>query len=314
MTKLAAAYKSPASNNKAEDFNYLHHIGADYEKLSPAEESYLLRVLKGRPVHTLETLINNKRPRPASKARREEARNFFIAHNIRLVISMALEKKKHFEEEVLHLIEEGFIGLIMAVDKYSLNKKTIKGVPHRFSTFAFHWIRCHISKEFKKHLRPQKDKRTKIITKFNQARKLLQELFLSTPTNEEVFAFLNWTPATIERFQAPAEFLIFRDIDYINEEEQEKDKNMVCIEDPLEEQVSAESSDLMFDCLQILSKEEAFLVIFHDCWPHLKITFKILAIAYEKTEKEVKEMHRLALNKLYRYLVSQHRDAISNYL
>lgn len=63
-----------------------------------------------------------------------EARNKLILSNIRLVFDIC----KHFKSKSLSfndLVQNGYIGLIVAVDKFDLSKG------NRFSSYAVHWIK-----------------------------------------------------------------------------------------------------------------------------------------------------------------------------
>ena len=67
------------------------------------------------------------------------AREVFIESNLRLVINIA---KKYVDKGLpfLDLIQEGNIGLMTAVDRFDINKKT------RFSTYATCWIKQAITR------------------------------------------------------------------------------------------------------------------------------------------------------------------------
>ncbi len=69
----------------------------------------------------------------------KEARNRMIDANLRLVISIA-RRYMHMGLLLPDLIEEGNIGLMKAVERYSLKKKC------RFSTYASWWIRQSITR------------------------------------------------------------------------------------------------------------------------------------------------------------------------
>lgn len=77
-----------------------------------------------------------------NKAAREE----LIKSNLRLVVFIA---KKYYSQNAslsfLDLVQEGNIGLMTAVDKYDLNSG------HRFSTYAYYWIKSAISRALSQH-------------------------------------------------------------------------------------------------------------------------------------------------------------------
>ncbi len=88
---------------------------------------------------------NGKRPRPFVKKIRKtreairNLKNFFIASNLRLVISIA---KKHYSGSLplMDLVQEGNLGLLKAIERF----KPCMG--YRFSTYASWWIRHAINR------------------------------------------------------------------------------------------------------------------------------------------------------------------------
>lgn len=97
---------------------YLKELN-DMEVLSPEEERDILRKIK---------YDNDK-----------DAKDFFIEHNLKLVVSVAVNYQNR-GLSLDDLIQEGNLGLIKAVDKFDLS------YDNKFSTYAVNWIRQSITR------------------------------------------------------------------------------------------------------------------------------------------------------------------------
>lgn len=103
------------------------------KQLSDTLGVYLSQV-KMYPVLTEEEETKYGKMLLGTKDEREYAKNIFILHNLRLVISVARNYRSCTNLSFEDLIQEGNIGLIKAVEKYD---PTIG----RFSTYAVWWIK-----------------------------------------------------------------------------------------------------------------------------------------------------------------------------
>jgi RNA polymerase sigma factor (sigma-70 family) len=65
----------------------------------------------------------------------KQLRDKMITHNGRLVASVALRYKNHYDLRPRELAQEGVIGLIRAIDKFDYKRG------YKFSTYAIYWIR-----------------------------------------------------------------------------------------------------------------------------------------------------------------------------
>lgn len=68
----------------------------------------------------------------------KEAKNKLIESNLRLVVSIAKKYSENSSQSLMDLIQEGNLGLDMAVNNYDANKG------YRFSTYAVYWIKQSI--------------------------------------------------------------------------------------------------------------------------------------------------------------------------
>ena len=98
-------------------------------------------------VEDARSLVNGSRQRHLRRERRirrlarvhQEAKRELARHNLRLVVSVA-KRYQHQNLSFSDLIQEGNIGLMIAVDKFDVRRG------HRFSTYATWWIMQMIRK------------------------------------------------------------------------------------------------------------------------------------------------------------------------
>ncbi len=83
--------------------------------------------------------------RTYKKTKDQKIKQILIDSNMRLVFYIAKNMQKKLSPEIDYndLVEEGIIGLMVAIEKYKISKKT------RFSTYAVRWIRNYIQKYIK---------------------------------------------------------------------------------------------------------------------------------------------------------------------
>lgn len=113
-------------------------------------------------------------------AKDSEARDLLIKSNLRLVVKIA--KKYYGGLPFLDLIQEGNVGLIIAVDRYRPEKG------YRFSSFAWHHIRGEISKAIKNNKRNIRipHQLYNRVSKYERIVKSLEEELNRAPTKQEI--------------------------------------------------------------------------------------------------------------------------------
>ena len=109
-------------NQNTNIFNYYCREALKYPLLSVEEEKHLFNEY-GR----------------ASLKEKDKLRDKIFNCNLRLVLSIA-RKYQNSGLDLMDLIQEGNIGLLKAIDKYTVDKDT------KFSTYATYWIRQSITR------------------------------------------------------------------------------------------------------------------------------------------------------------------------
>jgi RNA polymerase primary sigma factor len=113
----------------------------------------------------------------------EQARNYFVQANLRLVVSVA-KQYKHIVRSLTFedLIQEGNIGLMTAIDKYD------PFMGNRFSTYATWWIRQAVLRSIpdKNYIIRKPVHLHEQILKYKKVYKMLASEFQREPMDEEV--------------------------------------------------------------------------------------------------------------------------------
>lgn len=170
-TKPAGAYKNTSEFQAYyEQFKSLDHFEA-------VEERRLLRKIK-----------------KGNKA----ARDKFIMHNMRLVLSCVLRFVDSNDPKAMDLVSAGTLGLIKAIEDFDVKQD------NRFSTYAVWWIQARIRKEL--HILQPKVQQFKVLhVKYKAMYKILADQTGKKPSQEDVFECLGWDDITIIKFLEDSE-------------------------------------------------------------------------------------------------------------
>ena len=180
--------------------DFLGEIGR-HQLLTPERE-----LTMGRKVQEMVVLVNRCQEAggkgPAceySEAERkkikigEKAKNEMITANLRLVVNLA-KRYQGKGLELLDLIQEGTLGLTRAVEKYDPSRG------HRFSTYAYWWIRQGLNRALSTQSRTIRIpvNINEKLTKLRSAKSKLMQLKGIPPTSEELASEMKITREEID--------------------------------------------------------------------------------------------------------------------
>ena len=189
----------------------------------------------------LETIIHNPK---STEEEYNNARERMINCNLRLVVSIA-KGYRNFHLSLMDLIQEGSLGLMVAVEKYNptlINPATNR--PYRFSTLAVTWIKQSISKAIADKGKMIRNPAHIIqqITAYNRAVLRLGEELGRQPTDQEVAVELNVDVNKIANYKKWKRETISIDTK-IDEESDDSIVDMVADDKPLPSEVAIKADN-----------------------------------------------------------------------
>jgi len=266
---------------------YLREIGR-YPVLTPGQEIEL-----GRAV----------------KAGDEEARRRMILSNLRLVVRIAKGYKDR-GVELLDLIEEGNLGLIVAVDRFDPERG------RRFSTYASWWIRQSVLRGIANYSRTVRIPihMLQLINRFITAEGLLMRKLSRSPILEEIALQMQEPYRKVERLQILVNGIKSLDYDSAVEAygELSQYEPLLAVQSP-EEMIELQLEHERLEQLlgQLPGREERILRIrygFHDGRMHtLAETGALFGVSRER----VRQIEKRALGRLRKFIESRERHVES---
>jgi RNA polymerase sigma-32 factor len=144
----------------------------------------------------------------------QEAGDILIKSNFRFVISIAKKYSKS-KELILDLIQEGNLGLVVALQRFDLSKKV------NFLTYASHWVRAYISAFFNSNNQLVRlsttDSSRHVYRNYKKVKqRLLQET--GSASNAEIARILGVKEYEVEAFGSYKIVSMIAEVDYFNKE------------------------------------------------------------------------------------------------
>ena len=226
-----------------------------------------------------------------------EARELFIRKNLRLVINIASEYTGK-GLPMLDLIQEGNIGLMVAVDKFD------PSLGYRFSSYATWWIRNKISRSLKndgRNIRISFNMHNKIYI-YNKTVKDLQDKLNRNPTIDEIMQKSNLSKEQIILIKENEHDTISINRSFSDNDDSTMEKYIVSPEPTPDELVKKE--DLHNKIIELLSKcnlkqqEIEVLILRYGLVSGEPNTLINLAKMFNLTKQRISQIEEKAIKKI----------------
>jgi RNA polymerase primary sigma factor len=242
---------------------------------------------------------------------RAQHRNAIIRSHMRLVVSIARRyyRSHNGEIELQDLIEEGFLGLIVAVDKYKPGKKS------RFPNYAASWIQNKINKYIKEK-RPSIEVPAHMMDLMHKWLNAWQTLYRragSPPSLKDIARHLHITPRSAGRILELLQTCTrIASLDSTIDPEGEisigdtvKDPSEVSPEDFIS---ALSDKQIMKDALERLTRREAMVIRLRYGLGEnrsKKLSYRKVATILHLSPERISQLDKRAVMKMKRYVAAR---------
>ena len=263
---------------------------------APASEQRRLILERRRILQTLQETPTSLRNRVAEARKlyeeRLRVRNVFVNSNLRLVVSIA-KNYEDFGQTSMDLIQEGNLGLMLAVDKFDYR------LGCKFSTYATYWIRQKIARAIWKNisiLGPRKS-----VQKLYVATCKFEREFGRKPTLEEAAELIHTTVDKARKLLQAMRFAVSLDL-LVGDEDSEAFINQIADAksgDILNELQRKELNKRLLESFEELSQREVTILAgLYGLDGGKAVTLEELGRAFKISRERVRQIKNNALKKL----------------
>ena len=293
MKDLTARFNKNASNPFRED--YLTSPSADNEF-----NSYV------RKVNSFANLSAEEEKEAALRAKQgdERAKKILIQSNLKLVLTVARKAIHVSKLPFTDLIQEGNLGLIVAVEKFNPN------LGYRFATYATWWIKQAMFKAISEqgHCMKIPVYVQETLSKFSKVKAELEKTYNTTISTKQVAEKMNIEPEKIDSYLSAFNSTVSIEGNFDGKDGSEMSVADVVADEKTTVEENIELEELKKDLHQVISvlkdREQTVIKMRFGLENFRKTTLEDIGKMFGVTKECIRQTEMRALNKLRSNLAS----------